>query len=140
MFRWLNSLQPWGACFLRLALGASMIYHGYGKVIPAHGFHGDPLSALQHFSRTVAGMGVPPWLGYVSALTEFLGGICLMLGLLTRLAAFMVSVNMAVAILLVDRHRGYAPSELAIALFVIALMLLFYGPGAAALDRRFGLA
>ena len=139
MSRWLNRLQPWGALFLRLALGTSMVYHGYGKVIPAHGLHGSPLSAIEHFSRMVAGMGVPPWLGYVSALTEFVGGICLMLGLLTRLAAFMVAVNMAVAILLVDRHRGYGPSELALELFVIALMLLVYGPGAAALDRRFGL-
>lgn len=140
MSRWLNTFQPWAAFLLRLTLGAAMVYHGYGKVIPAHGLQGSPLAALQHFSHTVAAMGVPPWLGYVSALTEFIGGVLLVLGLLTRFAAFMIAINMAVALLLVDRHKGYAGSEYALALFVIALMLLCYGAGAAALDRRFSLA
>jgi putative oxidoreductase len=47
---------------------------------------------------------------------------------------------MLVAIAMVNRHHGYAGSEYSLALFVIALMLTFYGPGAAALDRRLNLA
>lgn len=140
MTRWLSTLQPWGALFLRLTLGAAMMFHGYGKVVPAHGLHGSPLAAMDHFSKAVAGMGVPPWLGYVSALTEFVGGLFLVLGLLTRFAAFMVTINMAVALVLVDRHKGYSGSEYALALMVMAFMLVCYGPGAAALDRRIGLS
>lgn len=140
MSKSLNSLQPWGAFFLRIVLGVAMVYHGYDKVIPSNGFHGNTFSAIEHHGHFVASLGVPYWLGYVSALTEFFGGIFILLGLLTRFAAFMISLNMLFAIILVTRHHGYAGSEYPLALFVIALMLLFYGAGNLALDRRVGLS
>lgn len=138
MSRWLDNLQPFGALLLRLVLGASMVYHGYSKVVPAHGLHGSPLAALNSFSQFVASLGLPPWLGYVSALTEFLGGALLIVGLFTRFAAFMIAINMTVALITVNLHKGYASSEYTLALIAMALMLLFYGAGAAATDRRFG--
>jgi putative oxidoreductase len=140
MSKSLNSLQPWGAFFLRMVLGAAMLYHGYDKVIPAGGFQAHPFSALQHHSHYVVSLGMPYWLGYVSALSEFVGGILILLGLLTRFAAFMIAVDMLFAILLVNRHHGYAGSEYSLALFVIAIMLIFFGAGTLALDRRLGLA
>lgn len=127
MTKWLNSLQPFGALLMRLALGTSMIFHGYSKVIP----HGG----LAHHAHFVTSLGLPYWLGYVSAFTEFAGGILLILGLLTRLASFMVAINMFVAIVTVNRHHGYSGSEFSLALLVIAIMLTFYGPGTFALDR-----
>ena len=139
MSKSLNSLQPWGAFFLRLVLGCAMIYHGYGKVIPAGGFNGhNTFSALEHHSHLVTSLGFPHWMGYVSALTEFLGGILILIGLLTRFAAFMVAGNLFFVIILVDRHRGYSGSELPLALLAIAIMLLFYGAGVLALDRKIG--
>jgi putative oxidoreductase len=139
MSKSLNNLQPWGALFLRLVLGCAMIYHGYSKVIPAGSFHGgNTFSALDRHSHFVVSLGLPYWLGYVSALTEFLGGILILLGLLTRFAAFLIACNMLVALVTVTRHHGYSGSEYALALFVIALMLLFYGAGACALDRKIG--
>lgn len=140
MSKSLNSLQPWGALFLRLVLGAAMVYHGYDKVIPANGLHGNAFSALQHHSHYVSSLGIPSWLGYVSALTEFVGGIFILLGLLTRIAAFMISIDMLFALILVTRHHGYAGSEDSLSLLVIALMLFFYGAGTLALDRRMGLS
>ena len=139
MSKSLNSLQPWGAFFLRLVLGGAMVYNGYSKVIPAGGFHGgNTFSALDHHSHFVASLGLPYWLGYVSAITEFFGGILILLGLLTRFAAFLIACNMLVALVTVTRHHGYSGSEYPLALFVIALMLLFYGSGACALDRKIG--
>jgi putative oxidoreductase len=141
MSKTLNNLQPWGAFLMRLVLGVAMMAHGYSKVVPAGGFHrGNTFSALEHFAHYVSSLGLPWWLGYVSALTEFLGGLLILLGLLTRFAAFMIACNMAVALLLVTRHHGYSGSEYSLALFVIALMLLFYGAGTVALDRRLGLS
>jgi putative oxidoreductase len=141
MSKSLDSLQPWGAFFLRLVLGCAMLYHGYNKVIPPGGFRGsNTLSALAHHSHYVASLGLPYWLGYVSALTEFVGGIFILLGLLTRFAAFMITCNMLVALITVNRHHGYSGSEYSLALLVIAIMLLFYGAGTLALDRRIGLA
>jgi len=108
-------------------------------VVPGS-LHGNVMAPMAHFSGFVASMGLPRWLGYVAALTEFAGGILVLVGLLTRLVAALMAIDMAFAIALVTRHHGYAGSEYPLALLVIALMLLFYGAGAAALDRRVGLA
>lgn len=77
-------------------------------------------------------------MGYMSALTEFVGGILVLLGLLKRFTAFLIAINMLVALVLVNRHHGYPGSEYTLALLAIAVMLLFYGAGAIALDRRIG--
>jgi putative oxidoreductase len=141
MSKSLNNLQPWGALVMRLVLGAAMIYHGYSKVIPTGGFHGgNTFSALERHSHYVASLGLPYWMGILSALTEFIGGILLGLGLLTRCAALAVAINLLVAIVMVNRHHGYAGSEYSLALFALAIMLFFFGAGACALDRKFGLS
>jgi len=140
MSKSLNNLQPWGAFFLRLVLGIAMLYHGWSKVIPPGGFHGNAFSAIERHSHYVASLGLPYWLGIVSALTEFVGGSLLLLGLFTRFAALLVAVNMLVALIMVNRHHGYSGSEYSLALLVIALMLFFYGAGVCALDRKIGFA
>ena len=139
MSGWLRSLEPWGATLLRLVLGIALVYHGYGKVVPSHGAAAHPLSAMQTYAHFVASLGLPGWLGYVSALTEFLGGLLLVVGLMTRLAALLAAANMLVAVSAVTLHRGYGMSEYPIALFAMAVMLVLTGAGAAALDRRIGL-
>ncbi len=132
MTKWLNSMQPFGALLMRLALGVSMAVHGYENVIP----HG----ALNHYVHYIASLGIPNWLGYVSAYTEFAGGILLILGLLTRLAAALVAVNMLVAFAYVGIHQGFGIYNYILALAALGIMLTFYGAGALALDRRLGLA
>ena len=123
---------------LRLALGGAMLYHGWNKVHPAN--WGRPFTGLDHNAHFIGSLGMPGWLGYVSALTEFLGGICLLLGFLTRCFAFLVAINMLVAIFAVTIHKGYAGAELSIELAVMAIVLLSTGPGKGSLDRRFGLS
>ncbi len=137
MSKWLESFQPTTALLLRLALGFALAYWGWSKVIPAHG--AGALSALNHHAAFVHSLGMPYWLGYVSAITEFLGGICLLLGLLTRFWAILGAVNMIFAICLVTLHHGYQASQYPLALTVMALMIASFGPGALALDRRIGL-
>jgi putative oxidoreductase len=132
MTKWLNSLQPTGALMMRLALGVSMAVHGYGRVVP----HG----ALNHFAHYIATLGLPYWLGYVSAFTEFVGGILLILGLLTRLASLFVAINMLAAFFLVGIHQGFGIYNYILALAALAVMLLFYGAGALSVDRKIGLA
>ena len=140
MSGWLRSLEPWGATLLRLVLGIALVYHGYGKVIPSHGATAHPLSAMQTYTHVIASLGLPAWLGYVSALTEFVGGLLLIVGLTTRLAALLAAGNMLVAVSAVTLHRGYGASEYPIALFAMAVMLVLTGGGAAAVDERFGLS
>jgi putative oxidoreductase len=141
MIRWLNRMQPGALCLLRLAVGAAMLYHGWSKVVPSGGiFHGHLTSALDRFASYVVSLGMPRWLGYVSAATEFLGGLLLLLGLLTRFCAFMVLVDMLVALVKVNIHHGYEGSEYTLALIAMAFMLLTAGSGALSLDRRLGIS
>jgi putative oxidoreductase len=132
MSKWLNSLQPLGALILRLALGLSMTVHGYQKVVP----HG----ALNHYAHYIVTLGIPYWLGYVSAFTEFVGGMLLVIGLLTRFAAALVAINMLVALFTAGIHQGFGIYNYIIALVAIAIMLMSYGAGAMALDRKIGFA
>jgi len=139
VIRLLNRLQPWALCLLRLTLGVAMLYNGWDKVIPSGSlFHGHLSSAMDHFASYVSSLGLPRWLGYLSAATEFLGGMALILGLLTRFTALFVLVNMVVALIKVNIHHGYAGSEYTLALIAMALLLVTTGSGAFSLDRRLG--
>jgi putative oxidoreductase len=141
MIRFLARLQPWTLFLLRIALGVAMVYNSWSKVYPPGGFHhGHYLAAVETFNNFVAHMGLPRWLGYFSTVTEFLGGLCLIVGLLTRFWGLMVAINMIFAIALVNAHHGYSGSQYSIALTTMALMLFTAGSGAISLDRRFGLA
>jgi putative oxidoreductase len=132
MTKWLTSLQPFGALVMRLALGVSVAVHGYGKVVP----HG----ALNHYVHYIATLGIPAWLGYVSAYTEFVGGILLIIGLLTRFAAALVAINLLVAFVFVGIHQGFGIYNYILALAALGIMLTFYGAGSLALDRKIGFA
>ncbi len=126
--RVLDRLQPLALLVLRIALGAVMVGHGYLKV-----FHG-----LSQHGHTVAGLGLPSWLGYLSAFTEFLGGFALLAGIFTRLAAFLVCIDLAVAIWKVNWHNGLMGNsgyEFPLALAAIAFALIFFGSGAISLDH-----
>jgi putative oxidoreductase len=80
-------------------------------------------------------MGIPAPLAYASCFAEFLGGLALLLGLLTRPAAAIVAVNMAVATF-VMLPKGFLMGGAAypFCLLVMALAILLAGPGAFSLD------
>jgi putative oxidoreductase len=133
MFNWLERFQPLGALVMRLVLGVIMTAHGYMKIIPS--------GALYNFTHFVAHLGLPVWLGYVSAFTEFFGGMLLILGLLTRVAALGTAINMGVAIVKVHLHGGLTGQqgfEFPLALLALAMMLVFTGAGWVAVDRTIG--
>jgi putative oxidoreductase len=123
----LDRFQPWGAVILRLALGITMAVHGYQKVIP----HG----ALHQFAAYVGTLGIPSWLGWISAYTEFLGGTCVLLGLLTRIASGFIVINMLVALLSVGIHQGFGMWSSILVLVAIAVMLVLYGSGTLSIDK-----
>jgi putative oxidoreductase len=129
LFSWLNRFQGLGSLVMRLVLGVIMVAHGYGKIIPS--------GSLYTFSHMVTRLHLPVWLGYVAAFTEFFGGMLIIVGLLTRVAALMTAIEMAVAIIKVHIHGGLmGPNSFAFPLtcFAIALMLVFTGCGWLGLD------
>jgi putative oxidoreductase len=86
---------------LRLSGLGLALAHGYGKVAALAAGHGD------RFIAGVESLGFPlPGLfAWAAALAEFLGGLCVALGLGTRVAAGLAGFTMLVAAFL--RHRAH---------------------------------
>ena len=127
----LDRLQPLGLLALRLALGAIMIAHGWEKI--ASHMHGI-MAALPH-------MGIPAWMAYLAVASEFGGGILVVLGFLTRFAAFTIFIDMLVAIFKVHLKNGLTGQggyEFPLTCAVIAFALIFFGAGPIALDSIWG--
>lgn len=128
---YLDRLQPLGLLVMRLALGVIMVVHGYHNVF----------SGLHHHVDIVHSLGMPNWLGYVSAFTEFLGGLLVLAGLFTRVAAFALAIDMFVAIWKVHWHNGLIGAvdrpgfEFPLAVFALAFALIFFGAGPIAFDH-----
>ena len=125
--RYLDRLQPLALVVMRLTLGAIMIVHGSHKVF----------GGLHHHAQMVAGLGLPGWLGYVSAFTEFLGGLLVLTGFFTRAAAFAICIDLVVAIWKVHWHNGLTGDhgyEFPLSAATLALALIFFGAGPIALD------
>ena len=117
-----NRLQPFALLVMRLVLGAIMIAHGYHKVWG--GFH--------HHMDFVGSLGIPKWMAYLSAGTEFFGGIAIVLGLVTRFFAAAFIIEMAVAIWKVHFKNGLMGNggyEFPLALATIAFGLMCFGGG-----------
>jgi len=129
--RYLDRLQPLALLVMRLAVGVIMTAHGYHKVF----------GGLHHHAQMVSSLGLPAWLGYVSSFTEFLGGLLILAGLFTRIAAFAIFINLFVAIWKVHLHNGLIGNpqrpgfEFPLAVAALAFALVFFGGGAVAIDH-----
>lgn len=127
LLRALNTLQPLGLLALRMALGIIMVVHGYPKLT-------EGVSGLM---GRVESWGWPGWLAYMTMITEFFGGMLLMAGLVTRLAAVFVLINMQVAMWKVHVPQGFllpGGYEFTLMLSAAAFALIFLGPGKISLD------
>jgi len=123
-----DRLQPLALLVVRLTLGAIMVSHGYHKVF----------GGLHHHAQFVASLGLPAWTAYLSAFTEFFGGLLILVGLFTRAAAFAICLNLGVAIVKVHWHNGLSGNggfEFPLAVATLAFALIFFGGGAIAMDH-----
>jgi len=86
---------------LRLALGVVFFAHGAQKMLGWFGGYGFT-GTMGYFTGV---MHIPAPLAFLDIAAEFFGGIGLMLGFLTRIAAFAIGVIMLVAI--VTGHHAF---------------------------------
>jgi putative oxidoreductase len=117
-----------GLLALRLVVGAAFVLHGWPKIQAPMGWM--PPEAP-----------VPAFLQACAAVAEFGGGIALILGLLTRVAALALLVTMAVAATFhIQQGDPFVPSgpgpsyELALVYLACSILYLLAGPGRISLD------
>ena len=139
MLRRLTSTTAlWATVPLRLAMGTAFIGHGAQKVLGS--FSGPGWAKFTSFPAPFPFMR-PAWLWMgAAALSELTGGILVLLGLFTRVGAFLIGCVMLVAIFGVLWPVFFAPTgmELALAFLSIALALLITGGGQASVDLMIG--
>ena len=137
MFRRIISTSAsWTPVPLRLALAAVFIAHGAQKVLGS--FSGPGLAKFTSFPAPFSFMR-PGWLWMgAAAFAELIGGALLLLGLLTRVGAFLIACVMLAAIIGVHWKVGFfAPGgfEYPLSLLAMCLALLISGGGMASIDR-----
>jgi putative oxidoreductase len=127
---------------IRLVLGIVMFAHGAQKMLGWFGGYGFK-GTMGFFTGM---MHIPAPLAVLAIIAEFFGGLGLILGLLTRIAAFGILCNMVVAVLLVHLPNGFFMNwtgaqkgegfEYHLLAIALALAAIVRGGGAWSLDGR----
>src|SRR5665213_2094074 len=126
---------------VRLVLGAVFFVHGSQKVLGWFGGYGFT-GTMQYFTQ---GMHIPALFAFLAIFAEFLGGIALILGFLSRIAVLGIGTNMLVAISMVHRHFGFFMNwagnqkgegyEYHLLVLALCFILLVKGSGALSIDH-----
>ncbi|ABK76902.1 conserved membrane protein [Cenarchaeum symbiosum A] len=115
---------------MRSAIGVIFIVHGFGK-----------FGSERFFGMVDSMVGIPdigPVLGTLVALGEFVGGILLIIGVLSRISAAVISAIMVGAIFVVKGAgslTGEGAYELDLILLASCLVIMLAGPGRIALAQ-----
>ena len=125
-----SNVQAMALVFMRLIFGIAFILHGWGKI-------------QNPFGWMPAEAGIPAVFQFLAALSEFGGGIALILGLLTRLAAVGMAFAMLGATLLhavvkgdpFVNLTGGGSYEPALGYLGLSILFIFFGPGKYSLDK-----
>ena len=100
--------------------------------------HGLPkLIDVPGTGNSFTNMGVPPYLAIIIGLLEFIGGLVILLGFLTRIAAGLLAIEMIGAILQVKISKGFIGGyELDLLYLAIMISLMISGPGSISIERN----
>jgi len=144
MKKLLATSNDFSLTILRLVVGVVFFAHGAQKMLGwfgGYGFHGT----MGFFTGK---MGIPAPLAFLAICAEFFGGLGLIVGLLSRVAAFGIAVNMLVAIATVHAPNGFFMNwtgqqkgegfEYHLLAIAAAVIIMVQGAGAFSLDRIFG--
>ena len=129
----LNKYRDVGLLILRIGIGCMFLFHGAPKLF----------GGTEKWEKVGAAMGsigiqfMPVFWGFMAAISEFFGGICIVLGLFFRPACILLTITMAVA---ASRHlgkgEGLGGASHAIEDGIVFLSLILIGPGKYSLDEK----
>lgn len=133
--------NSWTGLILRLGLGIVMFPHGMQKVFGWFGGFGlaTTFNYMTNFER------IPAVFAILAIMAESLGSIALIVGVLSRVAALGIGIEMVVAAYLVHWKNGFFMNwsghqagegfEFHILMIAIAVSLIIIGAGRWSLDR-----
>jgi putative oxidoreductase len=142
MLTWLLGTDgDWVITILRVVLG--VVFFAHGAQMALGWFGGAGLQTTVRIFRENLRIPVP--LALLSVAAEFLGGLGLIVGLLSRVAAFGIAIVMTVALLVVHRKFGFFMNwfgekqghgiEYHVLVLALALTVMIKGAGAFSLDQ-----
>ncbi len=140
MRKLLSTPNDFTLTIVRLVLGIVFFAHGAQKMLGWFGGYGFQ-GTMGFFTHS----GIPAPLAFLAICAEFFGGLGLIVGLLSRIAAFGIMVNMLVAIATVHRFNGFFMNwfgnqkgegyEYHLLAIALCLVVMIKGAGALSLDR-----
>ena len=126
---------------VRLILGIVFFAHGAQKLLGWFGGFGFT-GTMHYFTQ---GMGIAAPFAFLAIMAEFLGGIGLIVGFLSRIAAIGIGTNMLVALFMIHIHVGFFMNwsgaqkgegfEYHLLALALCLVILIKGAGAASIDH-----
>ena len=126
---------------LRLVLGVVFFAHGAQKMLGWFGGYGFT-GTMGFFTGA---MHIPSFFAFLAIAAEFFGGLGLIFGLLTRVAAFGIAMNMSVAVAMVHSQFGFFMNwagtqkgegfEYHLLVLALTIFLMIKGAGAFSIDR-----
>ncbi len=122
----MNSVYGYGLLPIRIMAGLTFIAHGVPKFFDVSGGYG--------FFQSV---NLPPELYVPIALLEVIGGLAILLGILTRIASAILIIEMIGAILTVKLTKGFIGGyEFDLLLISICISLVIMGPGKISIENN----
>ena len=111
---------------LRIITGIGFMMHGLPKLLD-----------ISNTQNSFMNMGLPPELAIIIGLLEFIGGLAILLGVFTRIAAGLLAINMIGAILQVKLAKGFIGGyELDLLYLAIMISLMLTGPGNLSIEKN----
>ncbi len=137
----LSTSNDFTVTIVRLVLGVVFFAHGAQKMLGWFGGYGFT-GTMGFFTQQ---MHIPAPFAFLAICAEFFGGLGLIVGLLSRIAAFGIMCNMLVAIAAVHVHNGFFMNwtgqqkgegfEYHLVTLAALLVVLVKGAGAFSIDR-----
>ncbi len=118
----------------RTDLALLLVRVGLGVVFALHGW--QKVNAMEGTIAFFGTLGLPAFIAYAVAYIEFIGGLLLIIGLFTKVAAILLAVVMIGAIVKVKFAKGFLGGyEFDFMLLMASLAIAVSSSGAYSIDR-----
>lgn len=121
-----NKTHDIGLLIIRIGIGLAFFFHGLPKLM-------EGIEGWENLGQNMLVFGIgfaPAFWGFLSASAECIGGLLIVLGIVFRPAAFILCINMIVALTMHLKHGdSFITYSHALETFVVFFALLISGSG-----------